>query len=170
MRAPRVVDADDRRAIFHRHVHDLTDFVRHHAAQATAENGKILRVNINQAAVDGAVPGHHGVAGKLLLIQSKIGAVVRAQAIELDEAAAVEQDIETLARQKLSLFVLPLAALLAAAGLGLLIEIAKFIEIIRCGHQEEFLRREGKIVATESPGIITKEPSVSTEFAPQRRR
>ncbi len=89
----------DRRAVLQRQVHHFANFVRDDAAQAAAEDGKILRINIHQTAVDGAVTGHHRVAEKFLLVQAEIRAVVRAQSIELDETAAVEQNIEALARQ-----------------------------------------------------------------------
>jgi hypothetical protein len=46
---------------------------------------------------------------------------VRAQTIQFDKTTAVEKNIETLAREKFSLFMLAASALLAAASLGGLI-------------------------------------------------
>ena len=67
----------DRRAVLQRHIHHFTDLVRHDAAQAAAENGKVLRIDVDQTAIDGAVAGHHRIAEKFLLIHAEIGAVVR---------------------------------------------------------------------------------------------
>jgi hypothetical protein len=52
---------------------------------------------------------------------------MRAQAVELDEAAAVEQNVEPFARQKLSLLVLSLRPFGAAARFRFLIEFAEFV-------------------------------------------
>src|SRR5678815_4596792 len=59
-RAAGIIDTDEWRAILDRHVHDLADFVRHHSTQAAAEYGEVLRVDINQPAIDGAVAGNYG--------------------------------------------------------------------------------------------------------------
>ena len=42
-RAAAVVEADDRRADLHRHVHDLADLLRVALGQRAAEHGEILR-------------------------------------------------------------------------------------------------------------------------------
>ena len=80
-----------------------------------------------------------GVAGKFLFVQTKISAVVRAQTVELDEAAAVKQNFEALSRQELSLFMLAATALFAAALLRFFIELAQLGEIIDRGHGSEIL-------------------------------
>ena len=60
---------------------------------------------------------------------------------------------------------LPTRALLTAARFGLLIEVAKLVEIIGCDHEANFLGGEIKILPLASRGIITNAPSVSTKFA-----
>jgi hypothetical protein len=64
---------------------------------------------------------------------------VRAQTVELDEAAAVKQNFEALSRQELSLFMLAATALFAAALLRFFIELAQLGEIIDRGHGSEIL-------------------------------
>jgi hypothetical protein len=90
--------------------------------------------------------------------------VVRAQAVDLNKTAAVEQNVETLARQKLALFMLAAGAFGAAASFGLVVEFAEFVEIVSDRHREKFLRRESKIVSPASRGIITKALGLSTEL------
>jgi hypothetical protein len=46
-RAPRVVDADDRRPHLHRLVHDLADFFRVGLGQRAAEHGEVLAEDVN---------------------------------------------------------------------------------------------------------------------------
>src|SRR5262245_62090017 len=92
-RAARVVDADDRRASLHRHFHYFADLVGNHPAKAPAEDREVLRVSIDESPVDGAVAGDHRIAENFLFVQSKIGAVMRAQAVQFDEAAAVEKNV-----------------------------------------------------------------------------
>ena len=62
--------------------------------------------------------------------------------IQFDEAPAIEENVETLSRQQLSLFMLALSPLPSAAGFGFLVQLAKLVEIARRGHEENFLRRE----------------------------
>src|SRR5690606_7054282 len=64
-RTARIVEADDWRADLHRLVHDLADLLGMRFRQRAAEYGEILAEDEDQAAVDGAVAGHHAVAGDL---------------------------------------------------------------------------------------------------------
>jgi hypothetical protein len=50
--AAAVVEADHRRAVAHRHVHDLADLLRMRFRQRTAEHGEVLREHIDEPAVD----------------------------------------------------------------------------------------------------------------------
>ena len=65
-----------------------------------------------------AVPGDHAVAEDLLLLHAEVGAAVRHEAVELDERALVEQQVDALARGQLALLVLRGDALRAAAQQG----------------------------------------------------
>ena len=75
-------------------------------AQRPAEHREILGEHVHQPAVDAAVAGDDAVAGNHLLIESEIGGAVGDEAVELDEAALVEQQIEPLAGGELALLVL----------------------------------------------------------------
>ena len=57
-------------------------------------------------AVDPAPAGDHAVAGVHLLLQPEIGGPVGDEAVELHEAALIEQQIEPFARGELALLVL----------------------------------------------------------------
>ncbi len=70
--------------------------------------------------------------------------MMRAQSIELDEAAAVEQDVETLAGEKFSLFPLAPGALFAAARFRFLVQLAEFVEVIDGGHEKECPRMRNR--------------------------
>ena len=80
-----------------------------------AKNGKILRKNINQPAVDGAIAGNHAIAGIFFLFHPKIDRAVRNQHPDLLERAFIHQKMQTLAGGKLSFFMLSFNAGFAAA-------------------------------------------------------
>src|SRR4030095_14710667 len=164
-RAAGIVDADDRRAVLHRHVHHFADLLRHHASQTAAEHGEALRIDVHQAPIDGAVTGDHRVAQKFLLVQSEIDAVVRAQTIDLDKAAAVEQDVDAFPRQEFSLLVLAARAFRTAAGFRFLVQFAKLLDVIRGSHEEKKSLDEKSKSLRASAGIITKAPGLSTKHA-----
>ena len=71
-RAAGVVEADDRRAVAHRHVHDLADLRGVGFRQRAAEHGEVLREGVDDAAVDAAVAGDHAVAGNDLLLHPEV--------------------------------------------------------------------------------------------------
>ena len=71
----------------------------------------------------------------LLLVEPEVGAAVGDEAVELDEAARIEQQVEPLAGGELALLVLLGEALGAAALLGLGLLVVQLIEeLARCGH------------------------------------
>ena len=117
-RAAGIVQADDRRAGAHGQIHDFADFQRVGFRERAAENGEVLRENINQAAVDAAESGDKAVARRALLLHAKIDAAVADKFVELFEGAFIEQQMDALARGQLAGFVLAFAALRAAAGFG----------------------------------------------------
>ena len=105
-RAARVVEADHRAADLGREIHHLADLLRVRARQRSAEHREVLREHAHGAAVDGAVPGDHAVAEDLLLLHAEVGAAMRDELVELDEAALVEQRRDALARGELAGLVL----------------------------------------------------------------
>ena len=113
-RAARIIEADDRRADLHRHVHDLADLLRMAFGQRAAEHGKVLAEHEHQPTVDRARSGDHAVAGDDLILHAEIGAVMLDIHVEFLEAAGIEQHVEPFARGQLALGVLGVDALLAA--------------------------------------------------------
>jgi hypothetical protein len=111
-----VVEADDRRPALDREVHDLADLARIGLRQRAAEDGEVLGEDVDQAAVDRAVAGHHAVAGHLLLLHPEVPAAVGDQRVELDEGAGVDQQLDPLAGRELAFPVLALDPFRAAAG------------------------------------------------------
>ena len=61
-RAAGVVEADDRRAVPHREVHDLADLLGVRLGERAAEDGEVLREDVDEPAVDPAVAGDDAVA------------------------------------------------------------------------------------------------------------
>src|SRR5216683_4946976 len=129
-RAAGIVEANDGRARTHRKVHDLADFLRVGFGERTAKNGKVLRENVNQTAVDAAEAGDEAIAGGTLLLHSEIDAAVTDKFVELFEGAFVQQKVDALARSELAGFMFALAALRAATGFGFLGNAAKLFHAV----------------------------------------
>ena len=133
--AARIVEPDDRRAVPHREIHHLADLLGVGLGQRAAEDGEVLGEDVDQPAVDPAVAGHDAVAQILLLVQAEIGGAVGDEAIQLDEAARIEQQVEPLPGGELALLVLLGDALRPAALLGLgLFVVQQIEEFPRCRH------------------------------------
>ena len=67
-RAAGVEEADDRRAVAHRHLLHLDDLLGVRLGKRSAEDREILGENVDHAAVDRAPAGHHAVARDALLL------------------------------------------------------------------------------------------------------
>jgi hypothetical protein len=65
------------------------------------------------------------------------------EAVQFDEASAIEENVETFSGQQLSLFVLVLRPLHSPAGFGFLVQLPKLVNIGGHGHEEKFLGLEG---------------------------
>ena len=105
-RAAGVQQPDHRDAALLGQLHDLADLVRLHLGEGAAQDGEILGIDRHPAAIDLAEAGDHAVAGKLLVGHAEVADVVRRQAAQLLEAAAVQQQIDALAGRQLALGVL----------------------------------------------------------------
>ena len=114
-RAARVVEAKDRSADLHRDVHDLADLGGMHARQGPTEDREILAEDIDEAAVDRAVAGHHAVARDFLVFHAEIDRTMLDEHVELLERPGIEQRIDALARRQLAFGVLRLDAALPTA-------------------------------------------------------
>jgi hypothetical protein len=89
------------------------------------------------------VPGDHPIAVELLGFQTKVGGAVYNEAIQLDEGAFVQEQIEPLARRELPFLVLCLEARFAAALLGLRSAALQKVELLSHGHRSEKLTSRG---------------------------
>src|SRR5690606_36399174 len=100
-RAARIVDADDRRAVLHRHIHDLTDLFGMRFRHRTTQNSEILTEYIDQPPVNRAPAGDNAVTIRALLLHAKIGAAMGDKHIEFLKAALIEQELDPLTRGQL---------------------------------------------------------------------
>src|SRR5204863_6562492 len=129
-RAGAVVEPDYRRAGAGREIHDLADLFRVGAGEAPAEDREVLREEEDEPPIDRAVPGDDAVAVDLPLLHPEVGAAVDLEAVELDEAARVDELLDPLARGELAVRVLALDALLAAAEQRLAVPALELGEIL----------------------------------------
>ncbi len=83
-----------------------------------AEHGEVLAEDEHEAAVDGALAGHHAIAGHLLVGHAEVDAAVLDEHVRLLEGVGVEQELDALAGGELAALVLRLDPALAAAELG----------------------------------------------------
>jgi hypothetical protein len=144
-RAARVVQAHDRCAHLDRQVHDLADLGSVGRAQRSAEHREVLSEDEDAPPVHGAVARHDAVAEHLLLLHAEVGTAMGDEAIDLDEAARVEQQVEPLARGELAGRVLLLDTNFAAALEGLGVERLELRDGIQFGrrHGASGLARAG---------------------------
>src|SRR5690606_2238018 len=104
-RAARIVEPDDGRAVPYSQVHHLADLFGVRLAQRPAEYGEVLRKDVDQPPVDAAPPRDHPIAGDLLLGEAEVGGAMGDETVELDEAALVEQEVESFTGGELALLV-----------------------------------------------------------------
>ena len=141
-RAARVVEADDGAAGAHRQVHHLADLLRVGAGEAAAEDGEVLREDEDLPALDRAIPGDHAVAEERPVLHAEVVVAVGLELVHLHERAGVEEQLDALARGELSLLVLLLHPLGAAAQLGLRVERGE--AVARVEARETLLARGGR--------------------------
>jgi hypothetical protein len=111
-------------------IHDLADLLGEGTGEGAAEDGEVLGEHEDQASVDPARARHHAVAQDLPVAQLEVGAAVGLEAVELDEAARVEQQLYSLARRELRLGVLRVDPVLSAAQLGLRVQLLELLELL----------------------------------------
>ena len=114
-RAAAVVQADDRRADLHRHVHHLADLLRVAFGETPAKHGKVLRKDEHQPPVDRAAARHHAIAGNDGVLHPEVGAVVLDIHVEFLERPLVEQHVQSFPRGQPPLGMLRVDPLLSAA-------------------------------------------------------
>src|SRR5256885_8969545 len=109
-----VIQADHGRADLHRGVHDLDDLVRMHLAEASAEDGEVLREHEHGPAVDRPMAGDDAVAGDLFFVHAELGRPVFHEGVQLDEGSRVQEELDSFSSGPLALRTLGVRALLPA--------------------------------------------------------
>ena len=130
-RAARVVDTDQRAAELEREVHDLADLLGERLGERPAEDREVLREDEHLAAEDRPVAGDDGVAPGPALHHPEVRVAVADVAVELDEAARVEEQLEPLAGEELAPLALPLDRALVAGVGGLVPQRGEPRELVR---------------------------------------
>lgn len=140
--AAGVVDADDGRAVAHRHVHDFDDFFGVDAAEAAAKDGEILAEDVDETAVYGSPSRDDAVAGNFLLVHAKVAFAVHDEGVQFMEGAAIQEQFDSLVGGHLAFGFLLGDAFLAAAGVGLSAQLVEFFDLV---HTFLVLERESVI-------------------------
>src|SRR5215218_6668259 len=119
-RPTRVVDPDNGTSRGDGEVHDLADLLRVDFAQRTTEDGEVLREDADLATRDLAVARDHPVPQGPVLLEPETVRAVHPVAVQLDEGAMVQQELDALPGRQLAAFALPLDGLLGGrVGRGL---------------------------------------------------
>ncbi len=87
--------------------------------------------------------GDDAIAIELLRLKTEIGRAVDNKAVQLNEGALVQEELEALARRELSFLVLSLEARLAAALFGLRAAAPQKVELLSHRHKSEKLTLSG---------------------------
>ncbi len=124
-----------------------------------AEHGEVLRIDIDQAAVDRAAAGDHAVARDGLFGHAEIDTVVLDIHVDFFERAFIQQHGQPLTRGQLALGVLRINALLPSASPGGGAATFHFGDV--CGH-------EIPVSQFEACGMERRAGNVQCEFAKLR--
>src|SRR5215831_5580442 len=110
-RAAGIVQANDRRSSAHGEVHYFANFLRVGFRERAAEDGEVLREDVNQASIDAAIAGDEAVARGALLLHAEVHTAVANEFVEFFEGAFVKQQMDAFTRSEFASLVLALAAL-----------------------------------------------------------
>ncbi len=171
-RAARVVQANDRRAVLHRQIHDLADLFRVRLAQRAADHGEVLREDVHQAPVDRAVPGDHAVAQDLARQVADVAPALDDEAVQLGERALVQEQLEPLARGQLALGMLRLDALLAAAQTRCVFQVTQRRYLLLVCHKPPYAlaRRPNKRPIHATITLMTNAPPIPSRNTSNQKR
>lgn len=111
-------------------------------AQTAAQNREVLSEREHGTAIHGAISGHDAVTGNARLVQAEIGATVNSDLVDFDEAACIEQFVDTLASRQETLGV--------ALGNSFLAADARFA----FRYRQRSPDRSSFVVAGRRPGLI----------------
>src|ERR1700738_2861162 len=129
-RAAGIVQTNHGSTHAHGRIHNFANFQRVGFGEGAAEDGKVLRENVDEAAVDAAEAGYEAVAGGALLVHAEIAAAMAHEFVELLEGVFVEEKMDALAGGELSRFVFALAALRTPAGFRFGVEFAELFHAV----------------------------------------
>lgn len=150
--AAAVVDADDRAAGLQREVHHLDDFLTVYLAERAAEDGEVLRVHADGAAVDRPVAGDDTVSVGAVLLDAEVGGAVPGELVELHEGTLVEQEIDPLAGGQLALGVLLFDCACGTGVRGLVDTALQVRDLARGGVDVDLFRLGHRVAA---PCLVT---------------
>ena len=93
---------------------DLADLIGLNFAHGAADNGKILGISVDDAAVYLAVAANNTITGEVLLFLAKVVAAMDNEGINLNKGVGIEQGLETLTSGQFALLMLLFDTRLAA--------------------------------------------------------
>jgi hypothetical protein len=131
-RAPRVVDPDHGTADLDGHVHHLADLLGEDLGERPAEHREVLAEHADRPAEHRPEAGHDRVAPRPVVVHPELDLAVTDEAVELDERAGIEQEVEPLACEELPALVLARDGLLRARVRRLLRKLPQPGELL-CG-------------------------------------
>ena len=131
--AAGVVDPDHRRPDLGGEVHHLAHLLRHHLAEAAAEDREVLGEDEHRPPFDRPVAGDDRVAPGPFLLHVEVEGPVADEGVELLEGAGVEQLLDPLAGGHLALRVLLLHRLLGGRVDRFLAQLAQMGELLVVG-------------------------------------
>ena len=161
-RAAAVVQPDHRRAVLHRHVHDLADLLGVGFGKRAAEDGEILAEHIDHAAVDRAPAGDDAVARRAFRLHPEIRRAMGDEHVEFLERAIVQQKLDPLPRGQLSARVLGVDPPLAAPQTRLLATVFKLLQNVFHRIHSSPMRHHGP---ADPNGKAARREAVSVKFA-----
>src|SRR5215203_397812 len=132
-RPSRVVDPDSGTTRRDGEIHDLADLLRVDFAQGTPEHGEVLGKDADLAPRNLTVARDDPIPEGPVLLQAEVVRAVHPVAVQLDERARVEQELDALAGRQLAAFSLPLDGLLGGRVGRRLTQMPQPLYLPRCG-------------------------------------
>ena len=126
--AARIEKPDDRRAIVERHVLQLGDLLRVRLGKRTPKNGKILGIDEDRAAVDGAGAGYNAIPRRVALIHAEVRRAMFDEHPGFLERTRIGQKLDSFPRGEFSAPVLGEGPLCSAAAKGTRAALGKAFE------------------------------------------
>src|SRR5207249_1191450 len=109
----------------------------HCLGQGSTDYSEVLRKYKHATSVDLAVPGDHGIAEVMLLIEAELSGSMYDQLIEFFEGTRIQQQVEAFPGCEFSSFVLGFNAFQAAAQARLILHLQQLLETLVDGHRDD---------------------------------